>query len=231
MNNNGIGVINILSLEEGEYNMLDQKTIREFINDLGSNSPAPGGGSVAALGASIASALGAMVFNLTVGKKAYNEYSDEDKMLVDKNLEQCLECKDKFLELMNKDREVFLILMSAFKLPKESIDEKKVRSIKIQEGYQGALEVPMRVAEESYKIYEYVIAAAKLGNKNAISDAGVSALMLQASIESAILNVKINLSSIKDETYKEEIKMRCEELITLGRLKRDEILSVANDSI
>jgi formiminotetrahydrofolate cyclodeaminase len=211
--------------------MLDQKTVREFINELGSNSPAPGGGSVAALGASLASALGAMVFNLTVGKKAYNEYSDEDKMLIDKNLENCLYHKDEFLELMNKDTEAFLILMAAFKLPKESDEEKKARSAKIQEGYQEALEIPLRVAEEAYKIYEYVKIAAKLGNKNAISDAGVSALMLQASIESAILNVKINLSSIKDETYKEEIKAKCNELVKQGRLKRDEILAVVNESI
>lgn len=211
--------------------MLDKKTVREFINELGSNSPAPGGGSVAALGASLASALGAMVFNLTVGKKVYNEYSDEDKMIVVKNLERCLYYQDRFLELMNKDTEAFLILMAAFKLPKETGEEKKVRSIKIQEGYQGALEIPLNVAEEAYKIYEYVKIAARLGNKNAISDAGVSALMLQASIESAILNVKINLTSIKGETYKEEIKVRCNELVKQGRVKRDEILSVVDESM
>jgi len=211
--------------------MLDEKTVREFINELGSNSPAPGGGSVAALGSSLATALSAMVFNLTVGKKVYNEYSDEEKMLIDNDLEQCLKHKDKFLELMNKDTEFFLILMSAFKLPKETNDDKKIRSAKIQEGYLKALEIPLSVAKESYKIYEYVKTAAKLGNKNAISDAGVSALMLQASIESAILNVKINLSSIKDETYKDEIKMQCNELVKQGRLERDEILSIVDKSI
>ena len=211
--------------------MLDEKTLREFINELGSNSPAPGGGSVAALGASLASALGAMVFSLTVGKKVYNEYSNEDKMMVDKSLEQCLKYNDKFLDLMNKDTEVFLVLMSAFKLPKETMEEKNARSAKIQEGYQKALEIPLSVAEESYKIYEYVNIAAKLGNKNAISDAGVSALMLQASIESAILNVKINLSSIKNETYKEEISTRCKQLVEQGRLKRDEILSIVNEAM
>jgi len=209
--------------------MLDDKTVRQFINELGSNSPAPGGGSVAALGASLASALGAMVFSLTVGKKVYNEYSHEDKMKVDKSLEHCLQYNDKFLELMNKDTEVFLVLMSAFKLPKETSGEKTLRSAKIQEGYQKALEIPLSVAKESYKIYEYVKIAAELGNKNAISDAGVSALMLQASIESAILNVKINLSSIKDETYKEEISVGCDELVKQGRLKRDEILSIVNE--
>jgi formiminotetrahydrofolate cyclodeaminase len=211
--------------------MLDQKTVREFIGELGSNSPAPGGGSVAAFGSSLASALCAMVFNLTVDKKVYNAYSEEDKMIVDKNLEQCLNHKEEFLDLMNRDAEVFLTLMSAFKLPKQSDEEKKLRSQKIQEGYKAALEIPLKVAEESYKIYMHVKIAAELGNKNAISDAGVAALMLQASIESAILNVKINLSSIKDETYKDEIASKCKQLVKSGREKRDEVLSIVEDSI
>ena len=211
--------------------MLDQKTVRQFINELGSNSPVPGGGGVSALGASLASALGAMVLNLTVGKKVYNEYGDEEKAIVDNNLELCLKNQDKFLELMNKDKEAFLILMSTFKLPKESSDEKDIRNEKIQKGYQGALEIPLIVAEESFKIYEYVNIAAKLGNKNVISDVGVAVLMLQASIESAILNVKINLSGIKDETYKEKIEKRCEELVKQGRLKRDKILFIVNENL
>jgi len=211
--------------------MLDQKTVRQFISELGSKSPTPGGGSVSALGASLASALGAMVFNLTVGRKEYNEYNHEEKMSVDKNLVQCIVNQDKFLELMNKDADVFLNLMSAFKLPKESSDEKKIRSDKIKEGYQGALEIPLNVAEEAYKVYEYVKIAAKLGNKNVISDSGVSALLLQASIESAVLNVKINLASIKDENYKEKIKARCVELVKQGRINRDEILALVNESL
>jgi len=211
--------------------MLDKKTVSQFIDELGSNSPVPGGGSVSALGAALASALGSMVLNLTVGKKVYNEYGDEEKTVVKNNLELCLKNQEKFLELMNKDKEAFLFLMSTFKLPKESSEDKKIRNEKIQEGYQGALEVPLIVAEESYKIYEHIDIAAKLGNKNVISDAGVSVLMLQASIESAILNVKINLSSVKDETYKEKIEMRCEELIKQGRIKRDKILYIVNENL
>ena len=211
--------------------MLDQKTVRQFISELGSDSPAPGGGSASALGASLASALGAMVFSLTVGKKVYNEYSDENRKKIDNGLQICIKNQNVFLELMNKDAEVFLSLMSAFKLPKESGDEIKIRSEKIKEGYQGALEIPLSVAEEAYKMYEYVKIATELGNKNVISDAGVSALMIQASIESAILSVKINYSSIKDEIYKEKIKSRCNQLVKQGRINRDEILSVVNESL
>ncbi|MBU3114595.1 cyclodeaminase/cyclohydrolase family protein [Clostridium lacusfryxellense] len=211
--------------------MLDQKTIKEFITELGSSSPVPGGGGVSALGSALACALGSMVFNLTVGKKVYNEYGDKEKTIILNNLELCLENQDSFLELMNKDKESFLILMSTFKLPKGSSVEIEIRNEKIQEGYKGALEVPLLVAEESYKIYDSIDIAAKLGNKNVISDAGVSVLMLQASIESAVLNVRINLSGIKDETYKEKIQERCTELINNGRVKRDKILLIVNENI
>jgi len=211
--------------------MLDKKAVRQFINELGSSSPVPGGGSVSALGAALASALGSMVFNLTVDKKVYNEYGEKEKTIVRNNLEICLKNQEKFLELMNKDKEAFLFLMSTFKLPKETSDDKKIRSEKIQVGYQGALEIPLIVAEESFKLYDCIDIAAKLGNKNVISDAGVSVLMLQASIESAILNVKINLSSVKDEIYKEKIKMRCDGLINEGRIKRDKVLFIVNENL
>lgn len=211
--------------------MLDNKTVRDFVEELGSNSPAPGGGSVAALSASIGAALGSMVFNLTVGKKAYKAYSDEEREEVDSSLEKTLVMKNEFLDLMNKDTEEFLELMKAFKLPKESDEEKKIRSQKIQEGYVKALKVPLEVAEKAFDIYKYIEVASKLGNKNAISDAGVAALMIQAALEGAILNVKINLGSIKDDGYKKEITSLCEELITKGRNKRDNILSIVNNQI
>lgn len=211
--------------------MLDNKTVRGFIDELASNSPAPGGGSVAALAASIASALNSMVFNLTVGKKVYKEYSEEDKNSVDNSLRVSQLSKDEFLDLMNKDTEEFLKLMKAFKLPKSSDEEKKYRSQKIQEGYKAALEVPFELAKKAYNIYDYIFTACKLGNKNAISDAGVAALMLQAAIESAVLNVKINLSCIKDEKFSEEVTKQCEELIEKGRTKRDDILSIVNTAI
>lgn len=211
--------------------MLDNKTVREFVEELGSKSPAPGGGSVAALSASIGAALGSMVFNLTVGKKAYKVYSDEERNEVDSSLEETSKIQHEFLDLMNKDTEEFLELMKAFKLPKESDEEKKIRSQKIQEGYVKALKVPLEVAEKAFDIYKYIEVASRLGNKNAISDAGVASLMIQAALEGAVLNVKINLGSIKDDEYKKEINLRCEQLTTEGRNKRDNILSTVNSQI
>jgi len=211
--------------------MLDKKTVREFTDELASKAPAPGGGSVAALSASIASALSSMVFNLTIGKKKYDTYSQEDKNNVIASQKSSEIAKDDFLELMNKDTEVFLKVMEAFKLPKSTDEEKKIRSSKIQESYKAALEVPFEVAEKGFDMYKHIYTAVKLGNKNAISDAGVAALMLQAAIEGAVLNVNINLTSIKDEKYKMSIKNKCKNYIAEGRRMRNEILTLVNESI
>jgi methenyltetrahydrofolate cyclohydrolase len=211
--------------------MLDTKSVREFADELASKSPAPGGGSVAALSASIASALSSMVFNLTIGKKIYNTYNEEDKNKVNISQNDSEIAKDEFLKLMNDDTEAFLKLMKTFKLPKATDEEKRNRSEKIQEGYKGALEVPFNVAEKAFDMYKYIYTAVELGNKNAISDAGVAALMLQAAIESAILNVKINLTSIKDKDYKDKISCKSEQFVNEGRKKRDEILALVNEAI
>lgn len=211
--------------------MLDTKTVRGFIDELASNSPAPGGGSVAALCGSLGSALGSMVFNLTVGKKAYLSLGDQERASVDKGLVDANELKDRFLQLMNEDTLAFNKLMEAFKMPKETEEDKAIRSEKIQIAYKGATEIPLEVARRSYDIYEIIEIAVDHGNKNAISDAGVAALLTQAAIEGAIMNVKINLGSIKDEEFtsaiREEIKIISED----GIKKQQEILSVVNSCL
>ncbi|MEG0308375.1 MAG: cyclodeaminase/cyclohydrolase family protein [Clostridium sp.] len=208
--------------------MLDTKTIREFIDELGSNSPAPGGGSVAALCASLGSALSSMVFNLTVGKKVYEALSAEEKELVDKYLVVSSSQKDEFLDLMNEDTEAFNGVMAAFKMPKETDEEKANRSAKIQDGYKAATQVPLKVARKAYEVYEGILVCVKYGNKNAISDGGVAALLIQSAVEGAIMNVKINLSSIKDEAYNEEIRKELKSLSENGMKKQQEILAIVN---
>lgn len=211
--------------------MFDKYTLKDFIGELASNSPAPGGGSTAALAASLGSALSSMVFNLTVGKKEFNEYSDEIKQSVHIGLKKAEQNKDEFLRLMDKDTEAFMELMAAFKLPKETEEEKNMRSAKIQQGYIYALEVPLEMAERAYKIYDIIKIACEYGNKNAISDAGVAALMIQSGIESAVLNVRINLASIKDEEYKEKVKKQCDILVEEGRINKNEILNLVYEKI
>ncbi|WP_461612336.1 cyclodeaminase/cyclohydrolase family protein [Clostridium sp. Marseille-QA1073] len=211
--------------------MLEKKTVKEFVEELASSSPAPGGGSVSAISASLASALTSMVCNLTVGKKSYNELEDDKKASIDETLKACEELKFKFLDLMNEDTKVFLELMETFKMPKDTEEEKKVRSEKIQLGYKKSLEVPLSTAKAAFELYKYILIAAQYGNKNAVSDAGVAALMTQSAIEAAILNVKINMSSIKDEEYKNGIEKDIENISSEGIRLREEILKIVNSKI
>lgn len=211
--------------------MLQDLKIKTFVEELASSSPAPGGGSAAALAAALGSALGAMVFNLTVGKKVYNAYDEEIKAEILDSLNETNSNKDEFLALMEKDAEEFLELMKAFKLPKNNEEEKRIREAKLVEGYKKSLEVPFTLAEKAFSMYKYIEISAKFGNKNAISDSGVAALLLQTAIESAVLNVKINLSGIKDEQYKEQINGKCTYFINEGLKLKENIINIVNSKL
>ena len=177
--------------------MLKDLKITEFLEELSSKAPAPGGGSTAAFAAATAASLTCMVFNLTIGKKVYNEASSEVQSEIKLQLERASKLNALFIELMDKDSEAFTDVITAFKMPKETEEEKVKREAAIQKGYVVALEVPLELATKAYGLYSSIEVAAAYGNKNAISDAGVAALMLQSAIEGAILNVKINLSNDK----------------------------------
>lgn len=211
--------------------MLKNLMLKDFVSELSSNAPVPGGGGAAALTASLGCALNSMVFNLTVGKKIYNEYADNKKELINDGLKQSDFNKDEFLRLMDRDAEEFLSLMAVFKFPKNTDEEKKIREGKLQDAYINALKVPLEIAEKAFKIYDYIFTACEYGNVNAISDAGVAALLIQCAIESAVLNVNINLAAIKDENYKSEIKSKCDSLIKQGTEKKNRIMELVNSKI
>jgi len=211
--------------------MLKDMILRDFVEELASNSPAPGGGSVAALSGSLAGALTCMVFNLTVGKKDYNEFDEAKRKAIDLGLTESKKFKNEFLDLMEKDVEAFMDLMAAFKMPKSEENEIKLRGEKIRSGYKKALEIPLEVAKQALKIYDYIETASKWGNKNAVSDAGVAAILNQSAIEGAVLNVRINLSSIKDEDYKNNIEKQCTVLLSEGLRRKEEIIETVNSRI
>lgn len=204
--------------------MFINKSVKDYIDQVASKEPTPGGGSVASLAGSLGSALTAMVGNLTIGRKIYEELSDDDKKTMDKNFEALQQSMEKLNHIVDEDTKAFDGVMEAFKLPKETEEEKKIRSAAIQEGYKKALEVPFRCAEECFKVLELQEVFANHGNVNAITDVGVGALLAATGLEGALLNVKINLLSIKDEEYRSEMDRKVNHLLEEGTKLKEELM-------
>lgn len=211
--------------------MLMDGSIRSYINQVASKEPTPGGGSVAALAGSLGSALTAMVGYLTIGRKMYEELDDEIKKEMDNDFEELKERIEKLNHIVDEDTRAFDGVMEAFKMPKETEEEKAKRSEAIQEGYKVALEVPLRCAEECFRVLELQKVFADYGNVNAITDVGVGALLAATGLESGLLNVKINLLGIKDIEYKKEMEKKIDYLMTEGMALKEEILKTVYDRL
>jgi len=185
-------------IEKAAEKSLVRLNLRQFCNETLSDSPAPGGGSVAALMGALGASLGGMVANLSAGKRGWDdklEYFSE--MAV-----RGQQLKDELLFLVDEDTAAFNKVMAAFGLPKESAEEKAARSKAIQSANKYAAEIPLRVMETASKSYELLAAMADKGNPASISDVGVGLLATRACIDGAAMNVRINLSSVKDENAK-----------------------------
>ena len=182
--------------------MLVDKTVREFLEETASDSVAPGGGSAAALSGALAAALGTMVCNLTLGKEQYvNVKSEilEIKTKMESNLKR-------LTALIDEDANAFNDVMSAFKLPKSTEEEKTIRSNAIQEGYKKAINIPMETAKLSLQCLGLMSTLVLKGNQNAVTDAGTGALVALSAVRGAIYNIKINLTSVKDQDYVKKMK-------------------------
>ncbi|MBE3113895.1 MAG: cyclodeaminase/cyclohydrolase family protein [Actinobacteria bacterium] len=188
--------------------MLIDKNVRVFLEELASRAPVPGGGSVAALSASLASALTEMVANLTIGRKGFEEVEEEMKRIS----QESSNYREKFLKDIDKDAEAFNKVMDAFKLPKNTPEEINKRKGVIQEEFKNAALVPLEVAKGAVKLMEFTSKVVEKGNKNAISDGAVAAMMARTAVLGALYNVKINLQSIKDEDFVSRISKQVHEL-------------------
>lgn len=177
--------------------MLTELTIKEFINKVISNDPVPGGGSVSALNGALAGALAAMVANLTVGRKKYAEVND---IMVELS-SRFEKMSQRLIEDVDRDSDAYNRVFAAFKLPKETDEEKIVRSEAIQRETKYAAQVPMEVARAVYEVLPMIDTVAQKGNSNAVTDACVSMMCARTAILGALLNVRINLTSIKDEAF------------------------------
>lgn len=187
-------------------------SLKDFILESASDSPAPGGGSVSAAAGALAAALGSMVFNLTDGKKKYMELEQETRDKVEAEYKKIKELIDKLIVLVDKDTEAFNSFMAALKMPKASDEEKAARKEAMNKAAEVSLKVPLETAETVLEVMQALPLIAEHGNKNAISDAGVAAELGRAAVNGAILNVRINLPSLADETLKEESAKRVEEI-------------------
>ncbi|MDH8679128.1 cyclodeaminase/cyclohydrolase family protein [Fusibacter bizertensis] len=204
--------------------MLKDLGLQAFINQLESSEPVPGGGSVAALSSSLASALAAMVANLTIGKKNYEAVSDEMSNVA----VRMAAYKQVFVDLIDKDANSFDSVMKAFKLPKETDEEKAHRTQLIQDGMKYAASVPLEVAEKTAELFEDIAYLVENGNKNAQTDALVAGMMARTAILSALYNVKINLGSIKDETFVKDTSDKVKELEALAIEKEAYIMGLSD---
>ncbi|KGM99256.1 methenyltetrahydrofolate cyclohydrolase [Clostridium botulinum] len=211
--------------------MQKKMLLEEYINKLSSKEPTPGGGSAAALVSSLSSSLTAMMLNLTVGKKLYESYDDKLKKNIDETLKKSSEYNDLFLDYMDKDEEAFLTLMDAFKLPKNDDEEKSIRKKEIEKGYEKALMIPLNLARESLKFYKEILTTVKYGNPNLISDGGVAAILLYSAVESCMLNVKINLSGITDESKRENIINECNSILEKALNYKIDIMEIVESKI
>ena len=177
-------------------------SIKEFLAKTASNSPVPGGGSIAALSAAIAASLSEMVAHLTIGKKGYEALEEEMQEIA----KDAFQYRERLIRYIDKDSNAYNDVMAAFKLPKATEQERNNREGAIQEALINATLVPLDVARDAFKIIELAGKVVKQGNKNAVTDAAVAVMMARTAALSALYNVKINLASIKDTNFVEEIR-------------------------
>lgn len=174
---------------------LSELTVRSFANLLGSDAPAPGGGSAAALAGSLGAALSAMVSALTLGRKKYADHQE----LAQLSFDRASQLKEAFLDAMERDTEVFNGFSEAMGLPKETPEEKAARSAAMQKALVQCIQSPLHMMELSFEAMQLTQELLGKTNSNALSDLGVAALMLGTAVQGAWLNVLINLGSLKDE--------------------------------
>jgi len=201
--------------------MLADLSIKEFIKITASNSPFPGGGSVAALTAALAAGLCEMVAGLTVGKKGFEAVGEEMR----ETAARASELRNLFVECIDRDSEAFEGVVAAFKLPRETSKEKLKRSREIQKCLKEAALVPLKVAKCACRTMDLAQNAVLKGNRNALTDGVVGVMTARSSALSALCNVKINLRSIVDKEFVADISAQAERLEAEVLEKERRILS------
>lgn len=209
--------------------MLKDSVFQEILEDIGSSSPAPGGGSVSALAAALSGSLVAMVANLTMGRERYHEVEVEMSDVA----RSAVTLRQRAVELYEEDVAAFNRVMEAFRLPRGDEVEKQQRAEAVEQALDGATRVPMELARVSVRLLDLCVSVASKGNPSAASDAGVSALMASAALEGAAMNVRINLASLKGDAKgrREALSAELGALEREGTILRESALAAVNQNI
>lgn len=202
---------------------LRELSVNQFVEETASKASVPGGGSVSAMVGALGAALMEMVANLTIGKEKYAGVQAEMQALAAEGAA----LHEELLAGIKKDSESFNGYMRALKLPKETEEEKKIRTAALQQGLKEATEAPLAIAESAAKIFPMAEAVVKRGNKGAVSDGLIAAMLARTAVVGALFNVKINLASIKDECYVSELEKRVEKLESVAIFCEKSILCLS----
>jgi len=204
--------------------MLADMYLREFLDRTSSESAVPGGGSVAALSSACASALTSMVAKLTVDKEEYFEVSEEMlKIINEMKVRKC-----EFIQLIDKDANSFSTVMEAYKMPKNSEKLSAIREEAIQDSMKYAAKVPLGIAIDTSRIFGMIETVVQKGNEKVVSDALVAAMMARTAIKSALISVRMNLKTIEDKGFVNDVTAQVNELDEYADRKEKDILSLIN---
>lgn len=206
---------------------MNEQTIGQFLDDLASSAPAPGGGAAAALTLATGAALVAMVCNLTVGREKFRAHEDEVRAALD----EAERLRAQALSLAAEDADAFGHVSQAYGLPRTTDEEKAARSARIQEALRGAADPPLRTALLAARTIEICAAVAPIGNPNVISDVGVAALCARAALDGAALNVEVNLGLIRDESFKADTRARLEPAVAAAHRQIEQIMTTVEAGI
>ncbi|MCF8307752.1 MAG: glutamate formimidoyltransferase [Bacteroidales bacterium] len=217
----------ILEKGKDEGKKLTNMNLEDFMHETASESPAPGGGSIASYMGSLGAALGTMVANLSSHKRGWDDYWEKYSDWAEKGKYY----HDRLLTMVDEDTKAFNKIMEAFKLPKNTDEEKQKRREAIQEATRNAIEVPFNVMQLCYESMEVMKGMAEIGNPNSVSDAGVGALAAVAGIRGAFLNVKINAEGLDDKDYVNKVMKEGNQMIEQATQLEKEILELVEEKM
>ncbi len=206
--------------------MFTERTVADFLDALASSEPTPGGGSTAALAGALAAGLVSMVCQLTIGKRRFRDV----EAALQEILAQAEALRQRMGELMERDAAAYTSVMGAYRLPNHAPEEQQHRQSVMQKALEEATLVPLEIAEGCAQILELALPAAELGNPWAVSDAGAAALLAEAALYAALLNVHINLRNQQDTPLAADARHRMDDLTARAKQK-ERILELVHQRI